>query len=223
MKTTSMFLAATVAAIVAAGVPSSASAACTGAPSYRVSFNFRWTPETHPASFLSSAHFSPINVAAHTEAYTMWLPAGYATPGMKDVAETGSTLALRTSLSAYEAAGHVSSWGSGAPRALPPVTTETITVRVNGTSGASLLSGSSMLAPSPDWFVGMSRVQLCNGTTWLTSTSGGLGLWDAGTDSGTTLTAADLVTEPPTVIRPFRLGEYPQLGQEFGTWVAEQV
>lgn len=223
MRTSSTFLAATVAAIAAATFPSFATAACTGAPSYRVSFNFRWTPETHPASFLSSAHFSPINVAAHTEAYTMWLPAGYATPGMQDVAETGSTSALRTSLGAYEAAGHVSSWGSGAPGPVPPVSTRTITVRVNGTSGASLLSGSSMLAPSPDWFVGMSRVQLCNGTSWLTSTSGGLGLWDAGTDSGTTLTAADVVTDPPTAIRQFGLGEYPQLGREFGTWVAEQI
>lgn len=223
MKTATTFLAAAVAAVAAAALPSSATAACTGAPSYRVSFNFRWTPATHPDTYEPSAHFSPINVAAHTAAYTMWLPAGYATPSMKDVAETGSTAAMRTSLGAYEAAGHVSSWGTGPPGPVPPVTTETLTVRVNGTSGASLLSGASMLAPSPDWFVGMSRVQLCNGTAWLSTARGGLSLWDAGTDSGATLTAADVATVPPTAIRRFSLIEYPQLGRGYGTWVAEQV
>lgn len=223
MKITTTFLAATVAAVAAAALPSSATAACTGAPSYRVSFNFRWTRDTHPDTYVSSAHFSPIGVAAHTAAYTMWLPAGYATPGMKDVAETGSTAALRASLAAYEAAGHVSSWGTGAPAAVPPVTTETLTVRVNGTSGASLLSGASMLAPSPDWFVGLSRVQLCNGTSWLSTARGGLGLWDAGTDSGATLTAADVATVPPTAIRRLGLEEYPQLGRGYGTWMAVQI
>lgn len=223
MRTTSTFLAAAGAVVAAAALLSLATAACTGAPFYRVSFNFEWTPTTHPNSYEPSAHFSPINVAAHTDAYTMWVPAGYATPGMKDVAETGSTAALRTSLAAYEAAGHVTSWATGAPGPVPPVTTESLTVRVNGEAGASLLSGSSMLAPSPDWFVGMSRVQLCNGTSWLSTASGGLGLWDAGTDSGTTLTAADVATVPPTAIRRFGLDEFPQFGQMYGTWVAEQI
>ncbi|KAK1863504.1 hypothetical protein I4F81_006059 [Pyropia yezoensis] len=177
----------------------------------------------HPASYVPSAHFSPINVAAHTDAYTMWLPGGYATPGMKDVAETGSTAAMRASLAAYEAAGHVASWDTGAPAAVPPVTTESLTVTANGEAGASLLSGASMLAPSPDWFVGMSRVQLCNGTSWLPAVRGGLGLWDAGTDSGTALTSADVATAPPTAIRRFGLDAFPQMGQMYGTWVAEQI
>lgn len=227
MMTTSI-LAATIAAVAAAALPSSATAAtpaptCTGAPSYLVSFHFRWSQATHPDSFVPYAHFSPIVVAAHTAAYTMWLPAGYATPGMKDVAETGSTAALSTSLAEYEAAGHVSSWGTGAPAAVPPFSTETLTVQVNGTSGASLLSGSSMLAPSPDWFVGMSRVELCNGSTWLTAARGRLGLVDAGTDSGTTLTAVDVATVPPTAIREFDAFDFPQLGRGYGTWVAEKM
>lgn len=44
----------------------------------------------------------------------------------------------------------------------------------------------------------MSRVQLCNGTSWVSSIGGDLGLWDAGTDSGMTLTAANEATVPPT-------------------------
>lgn len=225
MKTITSALAAVAATAAAAATlsPQAAAATCDGTPTYRVTFSFNWTAATHPRSFVPSAHFSPVNVAVHTGAYSMWLPAGYATPGMKDVAETGSPAALRADLDAYAAAGHVSSWAGGPAAAVPPVTTEVYNVTANGGVGATLLSGATMLAPSPDWFLGMYRVSLCNGTEWLGRVGGGLGLWDAGTDSGVSLLAADEVTAPPTTVGQFRLANWPLLGQEFGTWEAEML
>jgi len=210
------------AAIAAASLPSLAAAACAGTPTYRVTFAFNWTPSTHPRSYVPSAHFSPVNVAAHTPAYTMWLTNALATPGMKDVAETGSPAALRSELATYQAAGHVASSAGGPPGAVPPTATEVVSVTMDGAAGATLLSGSTMLAPSPDWILGWSRVDLCNGTAWADA-AGGLGLWDAGTDSGATLTAANVATVPPTVIRRFELGDFPLFGREFGTWSAVRV
>lgn len=45
----------------------------------------------------------------------------------------------------------------------------------------------SMIDPSPDWFVGVSRLELCleNGS-WVESKVLDLFPWDAGTDSGPT-------------------------------------
>lgn len=41
------------------------------------------------------------------------------------------------------------------------------------------------LHPSPDWFLGVTRFELCQkGSTWLQERELNLYLWDAGTDSG---------------------------------------
>eukprot|EP00168_Porphyra_purpurea_P015568 TRINITY_DN4815_c0_g1_i1.p3 TRINITY_DN4815_c0_g1~~TRINITY_DN4815_c0_g1_i1.p3 ORF type:complete len:165 (+),score=41.73 TRINITY_DN4815_c0_g1_i1:1-495(+) len=108
------------AAVVAAALPALAAAACAGSPTYRVTWAFAWTASTHPGAYVPSAHFSPVNVAAHTPAYTMWLTAALATPGMRDVAETGSTAALEAELATYQAAGYVASSAVGPPGAVPP-------------------------------------------------------------------------------------------------------
>jgi len=210
------------AAIAAAALPSLAAAACAGTPTYRVTCRFNWTPSTHPRSYVPSAHFSPVTVAAHTPAYTMWLTNALATRGMKNVAETGSRGALRFELATYQRAGHVASVAGGRPGPVFPTSTRVVTVKMDGPAGATLLSASTMLVPSPDWFLGWSRVDLCNGTAW-TDAAGGLGLWDAGTYSGATLTGADKETVPPTVIRRFGFGDYPLFGREFGTWSAKRV
>lgn len=44
-----------------------------------------------------------------------------------------------------------------------------------------------MISPSPDWFVGVSALELCQpDCTWLESKIVDLYPWDAGTDKGTT-------------------------------------
>lgn len=71
---------------------------------------------------------------------------------------------------------------------------------VEVTRDFSLVSLVTMIAPSPDWFTGIMDMNLCNTTsgTWLDSmTVDMLQPWDAGTDSGTTFTAADSATSPP--------------------------
>lgn len=51
----------------------------------------------------------------------------------------------------------------------------------------------SMIDPSPDWFVGVSRLELCldNGS-WVESKVLDLFPWDAGTDSGPTYIVSSL-------------------------------
>ena len=55
-----------------------------------------------------------------------------------------------------------------------------------------------MIAPSPDWFLGVRDLSLCNTTTgkWEDSAVRGLLPYDAGTDSGTNFTSSDVNTNP---------------------------
>ena len=54
----------------------------------------------------------------------------------------------------------------------------------------------SMLAPSPDWFVGVSALPLMEDGAWRKRVEVNLRLYDAGTDDGTVFTAGNADTDP---------------------------
>jgi hypothetical protein len=54
----------------------------------------------------------------------------------------------------------------------------------------------SMVAPSPDWFVGVHGLSLVDGGDWVASKRVELRPYDAGTDSGATFRSADVDTMP---------------------------
>ena len=53
-----------------------------------------------------------------------------------------------------------------------------------------------MLAPSPDWFVGVSALPLMEDGAWRKRVEVNLRLYDAGTDDGTVFTAGNADTDP---------------------------
>ena len=65
-----------------------------------------------------------------------------------------------------------------------------------------LVSFITMIAPSPDWFVGVHDYNLCNTTTgkWEASRTRDLPPYDAGTDSGPHFESHDINTNPPELI-----------------------
>ena len=69
------------------------------------------------------------------------------------------------------------------------------------TNGNVYVSVTSMIAPSPDWFVGVSSLDLCQNGSWADEQEVTLYGYDAGTDSGITYTSSNEVTNPPDVIK----------------------
>ena len=76
----------------------------------------------------------------------------------------------------------------------------------------------SMIAPSPDWFVGVADLSLHDGEGWVDSVTVDLYAWDAGTDDGTVYDAANAPSSPHVPIHPlvdgiFKVGDMvPSLG-----------
>ena len=66
------------------------------------------------------------------------------------------------------------------------------------TSEYPLVSFINMIAPSPDWFLGVRDLSLCDTTTgkWKDSVVRDLFPYDAGTDSGTNFESSDMNTNP---------------------------
>ena len=156
---------------------------------YRVSFIVTWGSATHPGTLPPGSHVSPAVVAAHAEPGDLFAVGAVASVGVESMAEVGATSTLVAEL-----------------RADPSVGTVTTGRRIDGpgidefdvdvTQQHGLVSLVSMLAPSPDWFVGVGDVQLLGVGGWVDRLELPLGAYDAGTDSGSGFTSPNVDTRP---------------------------
>ena len=69
-----------------------------------------------------------------------------------------------------------------------------------------LLSITSMLAPSPDWFVGTDSLNLRQDGRWIDELTVDLPVYDAGTDSGSDFTSNNANTDPAELITQINEG-----------------
>lgn len=174
---------------------------------YQVTFNATWSPATHPGAYPGGAHFSPLIGGTHDAGAAFWQPGGLATQGIEDMAERGSTLALRNEVNTQIAAGHAGSVIAGFGTAAPGATSTTFTID----DAHPLVSLVTMVAPSPDWFVGVHGLSLGSGNgQWRDHLTVDLFAYDAGTDDGATFTSPDV--EPMMHHSIARLDTAPFMG-----------
>lgn len=194
------------AALVALLLPPAAAAQSTA--TFRVTLEATWSAQTHPAGFPRGAHFSPLVGVTHDASVAMWAPGAIASVGIELMAERGVTSGLTSEASAHRAAGHADEALVGPAIGTSP---GSASMTVAATEQTPLLSLVTMIAPSPDWFVGVHGFDLRPAGAWLTLVDIPLFVYDAGTDSGETYTAADADTQPRAPISristsPFAVG-----------------
>ena len=164
---------------------------------YRVTFQSTWSAASHPIDFPSSAHFSSLVGGTHNGQVSFWREGAIATDGIKDMAERGLTSTLAAEINAAIAARtaeHVFTGGNIADSPGSAIAEFEIS------RDYSLVTLVSMIAPSPDWFVGVSAVSLFQDGRWSSSRRFDLDPWDAGTDGGVTFNSADLSLAPRLAI-----------------------
>ncbi|MEO1718024.1 MAG: spondin domain-containing protein [Planctomycetota bacterium] len=180
--------------LAAAGASSQTSTAM-----YELRFDSLWSPTTHAGAYVASAHFSPLIGGVHSNAVSFWEPGGIASEGMERMAEIGRVTNLRNEVNAAIAAGTALARVQGVRIDDFPDTT---TLSFEATDAHDRLTLVTMIAPSPDWFVGTHGLALRDSAgEWLEEIVVGLDAYDAGTDSGTDLTSADSDTNPQEPIR----------------------
>ena len=164
---------------------------------YRITFDANWLPESHPVLYPAGAHFSGLVGSVHNEQVVFWEPGQIATNGIELMAETGAKTLFIDEVNAAIEDGRAlslidgSGIGSGDGSASIEVTVSTQYPQITVTS---------MLAPSPDWFVGLHNVPLFDGTDFLDEFTVDALLYDAGTDSGTQYQSANNDTQPRDII-----------------------
>lgn len=164
---------------------------------YRVTFDATWSRVTHPADYPSTAHFSPLIGGTHDHHVTFWHEGRASTAGIRAMAEGGRTTPLDQEINAAIGGGTAQHLLRGGPlNTVPGV----VTFEFDASQSHPLVTLVTMIAPSPDWFVGVAGLPLFENGGWVDERTILLHPWDAGTDSGATFTSADAMTSPPQPI-----------------------
>jgi len=189
---------------VALFMATSPAAAATVSAHYRVTFEATWTAETHPVDYPPGPHFSGLVGGTHDGTVDFWEPGQVASLGIKRMAEWGSQAELAAEVEAAIATGSADSVVTSAVLWDVP---GSVSTTFTATTGHPLITLVAMIAPSPDWFVGVDGLDLLAGGDWAGDLVVDLYAWDAGTDSGPSYTSGDQPTAPPVPI--FAIEGYP--------------
>ena len=165
---------------------------------YRVTFEGKFTASALASgvSVPSGEHFTTLIGAVHNDSVTFWSSGGTASAGVEQVAELGNTATFTSEIKANMNAVAV------IEKSLPSGGTPTATVDLTVTTAHPLVTLLTMIAPSPDWFVGVSGLSLRNATDdgWLASHTVDLFPYDAGTEEGTEFSLSNAATSPQGTI-----------------------
>jgi hypothetical protein len=185
---------------------------------YRVTLHLTWSTQTHPSTLPPGWHTSPAVLASHTDDGDMFAVGGFASGGIEAMAERGATSVLRNELDA-DPTVHQVDIGNRVDQS----GTDTLVVTATRTAGK--LSLVSMLAPSPDWFVGFADVEVFGAAGWVESLTFDLGAYDSGTDSGSRFVSGNVDTQPRQRVSGPRDAEYVAAAGEgrFGFAVIERI
>ena len=165
----------------------------TGSMSYDVVFESTWSAATHPTSFPANAHFSGLIGATHGPGASFWSVGSLASDGIKEMAELGSKSPLDSEVQAAIQAGLAVGLLSGGGVGVSP---GSVSLTFDVSADFPLVTLVSMIAPSPDWFVGVSALPLFEEGAWVDRVVVDLLAYDAGTDSGTAYTSPNQPTQP---------------------------
>jgi hypothetical protein len=166
---------------------------------YQVKFESEWNNINFPTQFPSNAHFSGLVGATHNGSINFWIPGQLASDGIKQVAETGGKSQLLLEVNSGVETGDVDLVlnGSGIGSS-----SDTVSYEFSINQSHSLVTIVSMVAPSPDWIVGVHDLDLFDNeqNDWKSLVRIELPIYDAGTDSGSTFKSGNTETDPREII-----------------------
>ena len=169
---------------------------------YQVVFDATWSQATHPTDWPTNAHWSGLVGGVHKDSVHFFRLGETSSEGIRLMAELGQQAQLLSEVASAITNGTADFQLAGGG--------------INPSPGSRLLvfpqamrrdyplvTLCSMIAPSPDWFVGVDSLNLIDNGQWVSNNVVTLYGNDAGTDSGVTYASPDQVTVPRGVATQF--------------------
>ena len=159
------------------------------AAQYRLRLDLTWD-DTHPGGYPAGAHLSHLGIITHDAATSFWTVGTQASPGIAHMAVTGCIDWPCTSYAQFP-----SSLGDEVTPLIGSGVDNFVVVRqgfaapgvydilFDVSAPFPYLTFVTMIGPSPDWFVGVSGLNLRPGGAWLNSTVSPFTIYDAGIKS----------------------------------------
>ena len=179
-----------------------------GPATYKVEFTPLWTKASFPieypdTSLIHRPHFSGLIGTGHNASYHVFATGQPPTPGLERLSEEGKHSPLDEEIKAAIAAGNALALSESDPL---KDFSQTGTTQVNVDGAHPMVSLVAMIAPSPDWFAGVSDVDLMENGNWVATKTVDVQPYDSGGDNGTTYLADDDDANPkqPTKLNDSR-------------------
>jgi len=195
---------------------------------YEVTFMPSWNPATNPLEY-PYAHakmglLTPAIGAAHNSDFSIFCAGSQPTPGLERLSEMGKHDPLDAELEAAQKTGEVGQlirFADGSPGPVHAAIRTTFELDADH-SQVSLVG---MIAPSPDWFYGVSSVALRQDGDWTPSMVVPAYAWDSGGDGGTTYLAEDDDLQPKQTTKRATSAHFTRNGQVWpvGYFVFKQL
>jgi spondin N len=176
---------------------------------YEITIVRSFSETTHPLDWPGfAAHLTGGIGATHDAGYQMFAAGRIATPGLELLSQKGQASPFDQELAAAQARGNV---GAIFQTAAIRTVGGTSSAQVRATDAFPLLSFAMMVAPSPDWFTGVSSLALKRNGQWIDSETVTLYAWDSGTNHATTYKAEKIAANP---FVPIALNDAPMFLQK---------
>ncbi|PCJ53088.1 MAG: hypothetical protein COA70_10550 [Planctomycetota bacterium] len=184
---------------------------------YEVTFDASWSFQNHPTDFPGNPHFSPLIGGTHLSNFSLWEMGSLASPGMESMAELGATSLLTQEINSAIANNDMEFLLSGGGINSPG----SISFTFDLTSDYPAVTLVTMIAPSPDWFIGVDGLELFQNDRWMDQIVVNLNAYDAGTDDGIQYTSGNANSNPAQPIA--QIAGYPFAGVPLGTFTFTKV
>ncbi|XP_026732554.1 spondin-1-like isoform X2 [Trichoplusia ni] len=177
---------------------------------YELTFTGIWSRNTHPYLYPENdwvPKYSDLVGASHNADYILWMPGTLASDGFKDLAEHANSSSLEAEIREKIGDGVrtlIKGKGHGYRKMNVPTYSFFRADKEN-----HLFSAAVAFHPSPDWFLGVTRFDLCTeDNTWLVERELNLYPWDAGTDSGISYESPNIQTFPQDAVARVQMSSY---------------
>ena len=162
---------------------------------YSITFDSSWNATDH-GTLPGTAHWSDLVGATHNSSVTFWEMGQLATLGIEDVAEAGNNTNFNSEVNTAISGGTADQWLQAPFSPFAAISSATLSDVIVSTDHP-LLTLASMVAPSPDWFIGVNGYSLLDaGNAWKTSVVLDMYVYDAGTEEGDDYSTDNAATTP---------------------------
>ena len=165
---------------------------------YNITFTSEWNEGDH-GTLPSDAHWSKLVGVNHNELISYWVLGQEASSGIENISETGNNTVFNEEVLSNIGLGNSQQYIDG-----PNLNNATGTIQITNLEfnyNYPFLTLASMIAPSPDWFIGVSGLMLLDETgAWKSNIILDLYVLDAGTENGNDYAYDNEDTIPQNVI-----------------------